>query len=84
MKDTKRIAVAGYRQVVEDGPELCSSESEAEYSDHWEELTGMYTPDILGPDGKPVRERAKLTTGQANALRAAVRAGGQATVSGKG
>jgi hypothetical protein len=29
MTDAKRIAVAGYEQVLEDGQEFCSSESEA-------------------------------------------------------
>jgi hypothetical protein len=41
MEDAKRIAVAGYRQVLEDGPEFCSSVSEAEYSDHGEVLEGI-------------------------------------------
>jgi hypothetical protein len=30
--NAKRIAVAGYRQVLEDGPDKCDSESDAEYS----------------------------------------------------
>jgi hypothetical protein len=41
MEDAKMVAATGYKQVFEDGPEFCSSESEAEYSDHGEELTGM-------------------------------------------
>jgi hypothetical protein len=36
MQDANRIAVAGYKQVLEDGPEFCSSESEAEYGDDGE------------------------------------------------
>jgi hypothetical protein len=41
MEDAKRIAVAGYRQVLKDGKDVCNSESGAEYSDHGEELSGM-------------------------------------------
>jgi hypothetical protein len=33
MEDAKRIAVAGYHQVLEDGPDKCDSESDGEYSD---------------------------------------------------
>jgi hypothetical protein len=61
MDDAKRIAVAGYKQVLEDGPDVCSSESEAEYRDHgemWLDDT-MYTPDMTDKKGKPVPERAR-------------------------
>jgi hypothetical protein len=46
--------VASYRQVLEDGPDVCDSESDSEYSDHGEDwkLSEMYAPDMLGPDGK--------------------------------
>jgi hypothetical protein len=86
MEDAKRIAVAGYRQVLEDGPEFCSSEIEAEYRDHGEQWTDaeMYTPGMLGKDGKPIHGRARLRTEQANALLAAGRAGVRATVLGAG
>jgi hypothetical protein len=85
MEDAKRIVVAGYKQVLEDGPEFCPSESEAEYSDHGEKLAddSMYTPDMMDAKGNPDLDRARLTTEQANALRPAGMAGGQATVSGK-
>jgi hypothetical protein len=32
-EDAKRIAVGHYRQVLEDGPEFCSSESDSEWND---------------------------------------------------
>jgi hypothetical protein len=73
MEDAKRIAVAGYRQVLEDGRNLCDSESDAEYSDHGEVLEGMYT------DGATLSS-ACFTTEQANALRAAGRAGAPVTM----
>jgi hypothetical protein len=86
MEDAKRIAVPGYRQVLEDGPEFCFSESEAEDSDHGEVWTDadMYMPEMPGPDGKAFKSRSRLTTGQANRLRAAGREGGQTTVPEKG
>jgi hypothetical protein len=66
MDDAKRIAVVGYRQVLADGKDVCDSESDAEYSDHGEELTSMYTT------GASLAS-AKMTSAQANALRAAPR-----------
>jgi hypothetical protein len=78
--------VAGYRQVLEDVRDVCDSESDAEYSDHGDKWSDseMYTPDVMDEKGKPVLERARITTEQANALRAVGRAGGLVTVSGKG
>jgi hypothetical protein len=84
MEDAKRIAVAGYRQVLEDGRDVCDSESNAEYGDRREELSGMYASEMIGKDGKPVLSRARLATDQANALRAAGMAGVQVTAPGAG
>jgi hypothetical protein len=72
MEDGKRIAVAGYRRVLEDDPEMCTSQSSAEYSDHGEEYSDseMYTPDMLDGEGQRMLARATLTTEQANALHA--------------
>jgi hypothetical protein len=36
MEDAKRIAVVGYRKVLEDGPDVCDSQSDSEHSDHGE------------------------------------------------
>jgi hypothetical protein len=77
MDDAKPIAVAGYRQVSEDGKDLCDSESDAEYSDHGEELTGMYMPDMIGADDRPNLASARLTAEQANALRVAAKTHGR-------
>jgi hypothetical protein len=65
MEDAKRIAVAGRRQVLEDGPDVCDDEPDqrAEYSDHGEELERMY---VAGAS----LASARLTTAEANALRA--------------
>jgi hypothetical protein len=86
MEDAKRIAVTCYRQVFEDGRDVCDSESDAEYSDHGEEWSDpeMYTPDMMNEKGKPDLSRARMTTSQENALRGKGRAPGLATVSGTG
>jgi hypothetical protein len=74
MEDAKRIAVAGYRQVLEEGPDVCDSENDADYSDHgakWAD-SEMYTPDMMNEKGKPDSARVRLTAEQANALRAKI------------
>jgi hypothetical protein len=76
MQEAKRIAIGNYRQVLEDGPDKCDSESDNENSDHGEKWldSEMYTPDVMNEDGKPDMTRARSSTEQANALRA--RSGG--------
>jgi hypothetical protein len=72
--------------ALEDGLDLCNSESSAEYSDYGEELAiaDMYTPEMLDEKGKPVPERVTITEEQAERLRNRGRAGGLVTVSGVG
>jgi hypothetical protein len=80
MEDARRIAVAAYHQVLEDGPDMCDSESDAEYSDHGEQwsYSDTYTPEMLRPDGKPRSWPQVSSTAQANALRAAARSKAEA------
>jgi hypothetical protein len=78
MAEAKIVAVDSYMMVLEDGPDACDSESSDEYSDRTEELRGMCTPDMLGEDGKPVLDRARMTEDQARRLRER-RAGGSGT-----
>jgi hypothetical protein len=66
MEETKAIDVAGSMRVLEDGQGLYSSESAAQYSDHGEELTGMYTSEMLDENGNPVLNRATIPTEQAD------------------
>jgi hypothetical protein len=40
---------------------VCDSESSAEYSDHGQELEGIYTSDMLDEKGHPILDRAKMT-----------------------
>jgi hypothetical protein len=53
MEDAKLTAAAGYRQILEDGRDVCNSETDAEYSDHGEVLEGMYTEGADDGTGKP-------------------------------
>jgi hypothetical protein len=55
MESARQIAVGGYKKVLENGPDRCSSESDSENSDHGEmwSYESTYTPEMLGPDGKP-------------------------------
>jgi hypothetical protein len=76
MDDAKRTPVAGYRQVLEAGPDVCDSESDAEYSDHGEKWSDSetYTSDMLNEKGEPDLGRARLTTEQASMQVAAAHA----------
>jgi hypothetical protein len=49
MEDVRQIAVAGYKQVLEDGAERCDSESDSEHSDHGDDIpiSSMYTPELI-------------------------------------
>jgi hypothetical protein len=76
MEDAKLIAVGGYKQVLEDGQDRGSSDSDSEHGDHGDEMSNesMYTPEMLGPDGTPKNGGPqRLSSTQALALRAAAR-----------
>jgi hypothetical protein len=85
MEETKAIAIAiaGYRRVLEDGIEICPSESASEHSEQGEQYSDseMCTTDVLGDDGDPVLAKTTLTTEQANCLCNQGRAGGNGPVS---
>jgi hypothetical protein len=55
MDIARQTAAGGYRQVKEDGPDVCDSESDSDNSEHGEMWSHaeMYTPDMLESDGKP-------------------------------
>jgi hypothetical protein len=84
--EAKAIAIASYRRVVEDGPEIWSSESAVEYSEHGEEYSDseMYTTDMIDETSEPVLAGAMMTQEQAELVRNEGRAEGQRTVSGAG
>jgi hypothetical protein len=76
VEEGKQVAVSGYKQVLEDGPDVCNSESDSENSDHGEEFpdSNMFTPEMLGQDGKRIMDPQKLTPEQAERQRTAARA----------
>jgi hypothetical protein len=64
--ETSRVD-SSFRQVLKDGPDTCSSESDSEKSDHGEvfQVEDMYTADMIGPDGKLLQDGpARLTAEQ--------------------
>jgi hypothetical protein len=74
MHTAKEISIGGRRQVLEDGHDVCDSESDSENEGHGDELTGMYTSEIpVDEKGRPVSSAYKLSTDQANALRMGAR-----------
>jgi hypothetical protein len=42
LEEAKPIAVASYRMILEDGPDVCNSESSAACKNHGEELENMH------------------------------------------
>jgi hypothetical protein len=77
MEDVRQIAVAGYKQVLEDGRDVRDSESDSEHSDDRDDIpiASMYTTELICEDGKPThRVPPKLSSTQATVLRAAAHA----------
>jgi hypothetical protein len=76
MEEAKQIAVSGYKQVLENGPDVCNSESDSENSDHGNERldSDMYTAEMLGPEGKNKSGPQLLTPRDVAFMRAAARA----------
>jgi hypothetical protein len=71
MNSAAQIAVGGRKQVLEDGADVCNSESDSENEDHGEVLTGVYTPEIkVDSQGRPMSAGHKLFQEQAKAMRA--------------
>jgi hypothetical protein len=71
MHTAGQISIGGRKQVLENGADVCDSESDSENEDHGEVLSGMYTKDIpLNSKGQPIDARHKLSTEQASTLRA--------------
>jgi hypothetical protein len=59
METAKIVAVAGHAQVLEDGPEMGTPETEQE--EHGDVLEGIYTPDML--------DKRKSSLGQSTDVR---------------
>jgi hypothetical protein len=79
MEGGKCIGVAGYRKVLEDGPDVCESESDSEHSDHGEEWS--YAEMSHRKCWVQTEDQKKRL---ASARRRSGRAGGLVTVGGSG
>jgi hypothetical protein len=84
MYTAAQVLIGDRRQVLEDGPDTCNSESDSENEGHGEVLSGMYTADIpVDSKGRPIDARHTLSAKQTSphltstnpprALRAVVR-----------
>jgi hypothetical protein len=63
------ISIEGRRQVLEDGADVCNSESDSENGDRGNELTGCYVGIPLDDQGNPLSASYKLSEQQAAAMR---------------
>jgi hypothetical protein len=71
MHTAAQVSTGDRRQVLENGPDVCDSESDSENEDHGEVLSGMYTANIpVDSKGQPIDARYKLSADQASAMRA--------------
>jgi hypothetical protein len=63
MHTSAQVSTGGRKQVLENGPDVCDSESDSENEDHGEVLSNMYTDDIpLDSNGCPIDGRHRLST----------------------
>jgi hypothetical protein len=70
---TTRFRSGGRRQVLEDGRDVCHSESDSENEEHGDVLIGAYKGAPVDKDGNPIGTAHKLANEQANAMRASAR-----------
>jgi hypothetical protein len=69
MNMANEISIGGRGQVLEDGADLCNSESDSENEDPGDVLTGCYVGIPLDYQGSPLSADYKLSEQQAAALR---------------
>jgi hypothetical protein len=69
MNMANEISIGGRRKVLEDGADVCNSESDSENEDHGEVLTGCYLGIPLDDQGNPLSASYKLSEQQAVVLR---------------
>jgi hypothetical protein len=60
MHTAAQISTGGRKQVLEDGADVCNSESDSENEDHGEDLKGMYKHIPLDSNGCPIDARHRL------------------------
>jgi hypothetical protein len=74
MSIAEQIATGCRHRTLEDGRDVMNSDEEDDESMEPDKLTGCYTAEMLGPDGKPKMGLPKLSAAEANRQRAAARA----------
>jgi hypothetical protein len=71
MHTASQISIGGRKQVLENGRDVCDSESDSENEDYGEVLTGMYAKEIkVDGQGSPLDSRHKISSSQSNDIRA--------------
>jgi hypothetical protein len=74
MSIAEQIATGSRHRTLEDGRDVLNSDDADDEDMKPDELTGMYTSEMLGPDGKPKMGLPKLSPAEANRQRAAAKA----------
>jgi hypothetical protein len=70
MNAAAQTSIGGRRKVLENGADVCNSESDSENDEHGEVLTGMYTNSVpKDANGNPIGAACKLSQEQAHELR---------------
>jgi hypothetical protein len=74
MSLAEQIATGCRHRTLEDGRDVMNSDEEDDENMVPDKLTGMYTAEMLGPDGKPKVGLPKLSPAEASRQRAAAKA----------
>jgi hypothetical protein len=74
MSVAQQIATGCRHRTLEDGRDVMNSDEEDDENMKADKLTGMYTAEMLGPDGRPKMGLPKLSAAEANRQRAAAKA----------
>jgi hypothetical protein len=74
MSIAEQIATGSRHRTLEDGRDVLNSDDADDEDMKPDELTDMYTAEMLGPDGKPKMGLPKLSPAEANRQRAAAKA----------
>jgi hypothetical protein len=72
MHTAAQVSIGGRSTVLEDGADVCNSESDSDKEDHGEALKGMYSEDVpRDSNGNPILGKCRLSPTQAEILRLA-------------
>jgi hypothetical protein len=73
MHSAEQVSIGGRKQVLEDGNDVCNSESDSDSEDHGSEIKDAYQGVPTDSHGGPLGASHRVSTEQANALRASVK-----------